>query len=87
MGSCRPTTCSPCCEERSPPIRSTSRRLSDELLERLRSAVVVAVVRAPDHESALAGIHAAVAGGIRAVEVTYSTPDAAPLSSTCVESR
>ena len=49
------------------------------VLERLRSAVVVAVVRAPDRDSALAGIDAAVAGGIRAVEVTYSTPDAAAL--------
>jgi 2-dehydro-3-deoxyphosphogluconate aldolase/(4S)-4-hydroxy-2-oxoglutarate aldolase len=49
------------------------------VLERLRSAVVVAVVRAPDRDSALAGIDALVAGGIRAVEVTYSTPDAAAL--------
>lgn len=47
------------------------------LLERLRSAVVVAVVRAPDPDSALAGVRALVAGGVRAVEVTYSTPDAA----------
>jgi 2-dehydro-3-deoxyphosphogluconate aldolase / (4S)-4-hydroxy-2-oxoglutarate aldolase len=47
------------------------------LLERLRSAVVVAVVRAPDADSALAGIGALVAGGVRAVEVTYSTPEAA----------
>jgi 2-dehydro-3-deoxyphosphogluconate aldolase / (4S)-4-hydroxy-2-oxoglutarate aldolase len=47
------------------------------LLQRLRSAVVVAVVRAPDADSALAGIGALVAGGVRAVEVTYSTPEAA----------
>jgi 2-dehydro-3-deoxyphosphogluconate aldolase/(4S)-4-hydroxy-2-oxoglutarate aldolase len=49
------------------------------VLERLRAAVVVAVVRAPDPDSALAGIGALVAGGVRAVEVTYSTPDAASL--------
>jgi 2-dehydro-3-deoxyphosphogluconate aldolase / (4S)-4-hydroxy-2-oxoglutarate aldolase len=47
------------------------------VVERLRTAVVVAVVRAPDPDSALAGIGALVAGGVRAVEVTYSTPDAA----------
>jgi 2-dehydro-3-deoxyphosphogluconate aldolase / (4S)-4-hydroxy-2-oxoglutarate aldolase len=47
------------------------------VLERLRSAVVVAVVRAPDPDSALTGIGALVAGGVRAVEVTYSTPNAA----------
>ncbi len=47
------------------------------VLERLRSAAVVAVVRAPDPGSAIAGIAALVRGGIRAIEVTYSTPDAA----------
>jgi 2-dehydro-3-deoxyphosphogluconate aldolase/(4S)-4-hydroxy-2-oxoglutarate aldolase len=47
------------------------------VLERLRSAVVVAVVRGPDAESAMAGITAAVAGGLRAIEVTYTTPGAA----------
>jgi 2-dehydro-3-deoxyphosphogluconate aldolase/(4S)-4-hydroxy-2-oxoglutarate aldolase len=47
------------------------------VLERLRSAAVVAVVRAPDADSAISGIAALVRGGIRAIEVTYSTPDAA----------
>jgi 2-dehydro-3-deoxyphosphogluconate aldolase/(4S)-4-hydroxy-2-oxoglutarate aldolase len=47
------------------------------VLERLRSAAVVAVVRAPDPDSAVAGIAAAVRGGIRAIEVTYTSPNAA----------
>lgn len=47
------------------------------VLDRLRDAVVVAVLRAPDAESALASVGALVAGGVRAVEITYSTPDAA----------
>ena len=47
------------------------------VLDRLRDAVVVAVLRAPDPESALASVGALVAGGVRAVEITYSTPDAA----------
>ena len=47
------------------------------VLERLRSAAVVAVLRAPDPDSAIAGIAALVRGGVRAIEVTYSTPDAA----------
>jgi 2-dehydro-3-deoxyphosphogluconate aldolase/(4S)-4-hydroxy-2-oxoglutarate aldolase len=47
------------------------------VLDRLREAVVVAVLRAPDPESALASVGALVAGGVRAVEITYSTPDAA----------
>jgi 2-dehydro-3-deoxyphosphogluconate aldolase/(4S)-4-hydroxy-2-oxoglutarate aldolase len=46
------------------------------LIDRLRSAVVVAVVRAPDSDSALAGIGALVAGGVRAIEVTCATPGA-----------
>ncbi len=47
------------------------------VLDRLRDAVVVAVLRAPDAGSALASVSALVAGGVRAVEITYSTPDAA----------
>ena len=47
------------------------------VLDRLRDAVVVAVLRAPDPESALTSVGALVAGGVRAVEITYSPPDAA----------
>ena len=47
------------------------------LVDQLRRAVVVAVLRAPDAESAKAGVAALVAGGVRCVEITYSTPGAA----------
>ena len=45
-------------------------------LERLRQHVVVAVMRAPSPEAALSGVGALVEGGVRAIEVTYSTPRA-----------
>ena len=46
-------------------------------LEPLVAAGVVAVVRAPDPESAVLGVQALVAGGVTGIEITYSTPDAA----------
>jgi 2-dehydro-3-deoxyphosphogluconate aldolase/(4S)-4-hydroxy-2-oxoglutarate aldolase len=48
----------------------------DRLAE-LKSAGVVAVLRAPSYETALKTIDALVEGGITAIEVTYSTPEAA----------
>ena len=45
-------------------------------LERLRQHVVVAVMRAPSPDAALGGVRALVEGGVRAIEVTYSTPRA-----------
>jgi 2-dehydro-3-deoxyphosphogluconate aldolase/(4S)-4-hydroxy-2-oxoglutarate aldolase len=41
----------------------------------LRSAAVIAVLRAPSARSAVRAVDALVLGGITAVEVTYSTPD------------
>lgn len=46
------------------------------LLDALAEAAVVAVLRAPDAESALRGVDALVAGGVVGIEITYSTPDA-----------
>lgn len=46
-------------------------------LDRLTRAGILAVVRAPDEESALRGVDALVAGGISGIEITYSTPNAA----------
>jgi 2-dehydro-3-deoxyphosphogluconate aldolase/(4S)-4-hydroxy-2-oxoglutarate aldolase len=46
-------------------------------LDRLRDVAVVAVIRAPDTESAVRGCAALVEGGVTGLEVTYSTPDAA----------
>jgi 2-dehydro-3-deoxyphosphogluconate aldolase/(4S)-4-hydroxy-2-oxoglutarate aldolase len=37
---------------------------------------VIAVVRAPSAESAIAGVEALVRGGVTGIEITYSTPDA-----------
>ena len=46
------------------------------VLDSLREHVVVAVLRAPTPEAAVAGVAALVEGGVRAVEITYSTPRA-----------
>lgn len=48
-----------------------------EVLVRLEDAVVVAVLRAPSADAAVRTVDALVAGGVRAVEITYSTPDVA----------
>lgn len=50
--------------------------MSDPLAQ-LAETGVLAVVRAPDQESALRGVEALVKGGITGIEMTYSTPDAA----------
>lgn len=44
--------------------------------EKLARARVVGIVWAASPELALTGVRAAVAGGLQAVEVTFSTPDA-----------
>ncbi len=46
------------------------------IVEELRDRTIVAVVRAPDPTSALAGADALVRGGVSVIEVTYSTPEA-----------
>lgn len=45
-------------------------------LSKLRQTRVLAVVRAPDTESALRGAAALLEGGVNGLEITYSTPDA-----------
>ena len=45
-------------------------------LERLRTERVVAVIRAPGPKGALAAAEALIEGGLRVMEVTYSTPGA-----------
>jgi 2-dehydro-3-deoxyphosphogluconate aldolase/(4S)-4-hydroxy-2-oxoglutarate aldolase len=45
------------------------------VLDRMRAAGVIATLRAPSAARALAAVDALVAGGITAVEVTYSTPE------------
>lgn len=49
---------------------------------RLMDAGILAVVRAPDEESALRGVDALVGGGITGIEITYSTPNAAKVIAT-----
>lgn len=46
------------------------------VLERIRRVGVIAVVRAPDADTAVAAGAALVAGGVIGLEITYSTPDA-----------
>lgn len=44
-------------------------------LARIRDAGVLAVLRAPSADAAIAAADALIAGGVRGIEVTYSTPD------------
>jgi 2-dehydro-3-deoxyphosphogluconate aldolase/(4S)-4-hydroxy-2-oxoglutarate aldolase len=50
--------------------------MTDSLLNRLRERLVIAVIRAPDGDSACRAVAALVAGGVTAVEITYTTPGA-----------
>ena len=45
-------------------------------LDALAAAGVVAVIRAPSAESAVAAAAAAISGGVSAIEITFTTPDA-----------
>ena len=55
------------------------------VLDQLRDAAVVAVLRAPDADGALRAVDALVAGGVTGIEITYSTPDALSVISTLDE--
>jgi len=55
------------------------------VLESLREHVVVAVLRAPTPEAAVSGVAALVDGGVRAVEITYSTPQAPAVIAQLIE--
>jgi 2-dehydro-3-deoxyphosphogluconate aldolase / (4S)-4-hydroxy-2-oxoglutarate aldolase len=48
----------------------------NETLERLREATVIAVLRTPDAGSAVRAAHALADGGVRAIELTFTTPGA-----------
>lgn len=50
--------------------------MTQDVLARLRELVVIAVIRAPDGERAKRAVAALVEGGVRAIEITYSTPGA-----------
>lgn len=46
------------------------------VLRQLFDARIVAVIRSKDRETALRSVRACIEGGIRAVEITYTVPDA-----------
>jgi 2-dehydro-3-deoxyphosphogluconate aldolase/(4S)-4-hydroxy-2-oxoglutarate aldolase len=48
----------------------------EAVLDRVRRIGVLAVVRAPDPDTAVAACVALVAGGVTGLEITYSTPEA-----------
>lgn len=48
-----------------------------EVLQSISRAGVIAVLRGPSADAAVAAATALIAGGVTAIEVTYSTPDAA----------
>jgi len=47
------------------------------MLEHLKESPIVAVLRAPTAEAAVGAVDALVAGGVTAIEITYSTPEVA----------
>jgi len=49
--------------------------MTDTIKQRLAQAGIIATLRAPHRDGALAAAEAMVASGITAIEVTYSTPD------------
>jgi 2-dehydro-3-deoxyphosphogluconate aldolase/(4S)-4-hydroxy-2-oxoglutarate aldolase len=51
--------------------------LTDPFLKALHEAAVVAVIRAPSADAAVAMSHALVKGGVTGVELTFTTPGAA----------
>jgi 2-dehydro-3-deoxyphosphogluconate aldolase / (4S)-4-hydroxy-2-oxoglutarate aldolase len=55
------------------------------VLDALREHVVVAVLRAPTPEAAISGVAALVDGGVRALEITYSTPRAPAVIAQLIE--
>ena len=54
-------------------------------MDRLRRTAVLAVLRAPSADAALAACDALVVGGVTGLEITYSTPDAASVISAVAE--
>ena len=50
--------------------------MSSDALEALAAAGVIAVIRAPSAEAAVAAAEAAITGGVSAIEITFTTPDA-----------
>jgi 2-dehydro-3-deoxyphosphogluconate aldolase/(4S)-4-hydroxy-2-oxoglutarate aldolase len=44
-------------------------------MQRLADACVIAVIRAPDVDTAVRAVDAVVRGGVSGIEITYSTPD------------
>jgi 2-dehydro-3-deoxyphosphogluconate aldolase/(4S)-4-hydroxy-2-oxoglutarate aldolase len=51
--------------------------LAASAVRRLQAEQLLAVVRAPDAGAAVRTAHALAAGGLRAIEITFTTPDAA----------
>ncbi|MDJ0959944.1 MAG: bifunctional 4-hydroxy-2-oxoglutarate aldolase/2-dehydro-3-deoxy-phosphogluconate aldolase [Acidimicrobiia bacterium] len=58
-----------------------------ETLSRLSKAGVVAVLRAPSADGAVHAAEVLVAGGVTAIEITYSTPNAADAIATLAQSK
>jgi 2-dehydro-3-deoxyphosphogluconate aldolase/(4S)-4-hydroxy-2-oxoglutarate aldolase len=56
------------------------------VIERIKAERTVAVIRTDSMERALAAAHAVIAGGFRAVEITYSFPEAAKTIAKLTES-
>lgn len=58
---------------------------TESVLDALAEAYIVAVIRAPSAPIAIRAVEALLAGGITAIELTYSTPDAADVIATLVD--
>ncbi len=56
---------------------SASSLEKDATLQRIKDLGLIAVIRGPSAELTLKMVDALVAGGVRGIEITYSTPEAA----------
>src|ERR1700746_3329301 len=56
------------------------------VVERIKSERAIAVIRTDSMERALRTVEAAIAGGFRAIEITYSFPEAANVITKLAES-
>jgi len=59
--------------------------MSRAVIDRLREARVIAVIRAPSADGAVLAVDALVRGGVTGIEITYSTPDVPRVLETLAE--
>jgi 2-dehydro-3-deoxyphosphogluconate aldolase/(4S)-4-hydroxy-2-oxoglutarate aldolase len=60
-------------------------RVKAATLQRIRDLGLIAVLRGPSEDATVRAVDALVAGGVRGIEITYSTPNAAAVTRTLAQ--